>query len=147
MNINLKSLIMGKKKIIDRVVMGIAILAIIFSAYFYYKWNMAKKTPEAIIQKETSELLSKVSKLMVLPTGESPTIATVSDPDSLKDQSFFINAEKGDKVLIYAQAKKAILYSVTLDKIIDVAPLSVDSQQKSSTSSVVAPDSSTQKKQ
>ena len=62
---------------------------------------------------------------MVLPKDETPTLATVSDPEKLKDQRFFVNAVKGDKVLVYSLAKKAILYSPSLDKIIEVAPVNV----------------------
>jgi len=64
-----------------------------------------------------------VGKLMVLPEGETPTIATVSDPDKLKDQAFFAHAKTGDKVLIYAKAKKAILYSPTDNRIVEVAAI------------------------
>ncbi len=60
---------------------------------------------------------------MILPNGETPTIATVSDPEALKDQVFFVDAQKGDKVLIYSNAKKAILYRPGDDKIITIAPL------------------------
>jgi hypothetical protein len=62
---------------------------------------------------------------MLLPTEELPIVATVADPEKLKGQAFFVNATKGDKVLIYNTAKKAILYSPTENKIVDVAPLSI----------------------
>jgi hypothetical protein len=102
-----------------------AILAIVLAGYFSYQLYISKKDPQVTIQKETSDLVDKISKLIVLPEGETPTIATVSDPEALKDQIFFAQAQKGDKVLIYAQAKKAILYSVTLNKILEVAPLNI----------------------
>ncbi|MGI9118277.1 MAG: hypothetical protein ACR2IQ_01895, partial [Minisyncoccia bacterium] len=56
-----------------------------------------------------------------------------SDPEALKDQPFFAKAVKGDKVLIYAQAKKAFLYSTTMNKILDVAPLNIGSSTKTTT--------------
>ena len=67
-----------------------------------------------------------VSKLMVLPTDETPTMATVSDPEKLKNQAFFVNAKVGDKVLIYTKARKAILFSPSQNKIIEVSPLNVN---------------------
>ena len=106
----------------------IALVAVVFGAYFFYQWNLLRQNPQAVAQAEVADLVAKVGKLVVLPTGETPTIATVSDLTALKDQPFFVNAQKGDKVLIYAQAKKAILYSVTLNKIIDVAPLNIGTQ-------------------
>lgn len=51
---------------------------------------------------------------------ETPTLATVSDVERLRSQVFFKNAENGDKVLIYAQACKAVLYRQSTKKIIAV---------------------------
>jgi len=80
-------------------------------------------TPTQIAEKEAQDLAERVGMLMVLPTDETPTIATVSDPEALKGQAFFIDAKKGDKVLIYTNAKKAILYDSVINKIITIAPL------------------------
>ncbi len=73
---------------------------------------------------DTDELINKVSLLIDLPN-ESPTIATVSDKNELKDQPFFAKAENGDKVLIYAQARKAYLYRPSSNKMIEVAPINI----------------------
>ncbi len=75
------------------------------------------------VQEEAKDLLTKVSKLYLLPNNEDPTVATVSDPEILKDQSFFILSEKGDKVLIFNKAGKAVLYRPSLNKIIEIAPI------------------------
>jgi hypothetical protein len=75
---------------------------------------------------EIQELVSKVSKLIVLPENEEPTVATVTDPEKLSSQDFFSSAQTGDKVLIYASAQKAILYRPSEGKIIEVAPINAD---------------------
>jgi hypothetical protein len=106
----------------------VAVVAVVTTGYFYNQVRILKQNPQTIAQHEASDLVAKVSKLIMLPVGETPTVATVSDPSLLKDQPFFALAKKGDKVLIYAQAKKAILYSVSMDKIIDVAPLNIGAQ-------------------
>ncbi len=113
------------QKFMKVVVPLVAILAIVAAGYLFNQVRILKKNPQAIAQKEVTDLTNKVGKLVVLPAGETPTVATVSDPEALKDQAFFASAQKGDKVLIFAQAKKAILYSVTLNKIIEVAPLNI----------------------
>lgn len=116
---------MSKDKFMKVVVPVIAVVAIIAAGYLYSQVRVLKQNPQAVAQKEVAELVAKVGKLVVLPEGESPTVATVSDPEALKDQAFFAKAVQGDKVLIYAEAKKAILYSVSLNKVIDVAPLNI----------------------
>lgn len=122
-----------KQKFVTVIVPIIAVVAIVLSGYFYLQVRTLSKNPQAVAQKETDDLVAKVSKLVILPTGEVPTVATVSDPEALKDQAFFASAQKGDKVLIYAQAKKAYLYSVVLNKIIDVAPLNIGASTKNTT--------------
>jgi hypothetical protein len=114
------------------VIPAIAVLAIGFGVYSYMQirdlnsqLRTFKENPQILAQQETDALVEKVSKLVVLPTDETPTIATVTDQDALKDQPFFATAEKDDKVLIYAKAQKAILYSVRLNKILEIAPLNL----------------------
>lgn len=79
--------------------------------------------PALKIREENKLLIAEVGKLIVLPVEEEPTIATVSDLNKLKDQPFFAKAQLGDKVLIYTDAKKAILYRPVDKKIIELAPL------------------------
>jgi hypothetical protein len=107
----------------------VAVAAIITAGYFYNQVRILKQDPQVLAQQEVAELVAKIGKLIALPTGEEPTVATVSDPEALKDQPFFSSAVKGDKVLIYTTAKKAILYSTSMGKILDVAPLNIGSQK------------------
>lgn len=126
-------LIMSTKKIVKILVVLVVILAGA-SFYFYRHAKLAENANSAqAIQAEAKSLAVKVGKLIVLPTDEIPTIATVSDPEALKSQSFFADAKKGDKVLIYTNAKKAILYSPELNKIVTVAPLNIGDQKDSVT--------------
>jgi hypothetical protein len=93
------------------------------SVYFYKKAN---RDPQADAAKELQATIKLVSRHMVLPADEQPTLATVSDPAKLKDQAFFTRAEKGDKVLLYSKSGKAILYSMKQDKILEVSPFNVN---------------------
>ena len=108
------------------VVAGIMVVVLAGGGYFAY--NTARQNSPAGVQgastDEVSHLLQKVGTLILLPTSEQPTVATVSDKDKLKDQPFFTNAETGDKLIIYPNAKKAILYRPNINKIIEVAPVS-----------------------
>jgi hypothetical protein len=78
---------------------------------------------------ESQDLVAKVGAIIELPSGETPTIATVTDISKVKDQAFFTNAQNGDKLLIYPQAKKAILYRPSTNKVINVAPLVIGPTQ------------------
>ncbi len=100
------------------------VISISIGVYFYQK---ATADPQKSSQNELQETITAVGKLMVLPIGETPTIATVSDPEKLKGQPFFARAQKGDKVLVYTTSQKAILYSPSLNKIVEVAPVNTGS--------------------
>jgi hypothetical protein len=70
-------------------------------------------------------LVSQVSQLVSIPN-ETPTLATVTDPSKLQDQQFFTDAQKGDKVLIFTNAKRAILYRPSTHKVIESAPVQLN---------------------
>lgn len=76
---------------------------------------------------DPKQVVDRVSKLMLLPS-ETPVIAVVSDLSKLKGQLFFANAEEGDIVLMFPHAQKAVLYSPSLDKIVEVAPITNNTQ-------------------
>ncbi len=101
----------------------VLIVAAASGALYFYQQSKSGETTAASSEAEVAALVSAVGKLIVLPEGEAPTVATVSDPEKLKGQVFFANAKKGDKVLLYANARKAIMYSPDQNKIVEVAPL------------------------
>lgn len=109
------------------ILVGAMVLSFGTAVYFYNEYSGLKQDPNKVAQEEVSKLVAQVGKLIVLPEGETPTIATVTDLEKLKDQSFFAKAKTGDKVLIYADAKKAILYNPESNKIVEVAPINIGS--------------------
>ena len=62
------------------------------SAYLYNKSARLSADPSVKAEEEVAELVKKVGKLILLPEDETPTMATVSDPELLKDQPFFVIA-------------------------------------------------------
>lgn len=92
--------------------------------------NLVNDT-EALAKEETKSLVEKVGKLVVLPEGEDPVVATVTDKDKLKDQPVFAKAENGDKILIYPNARKAYIYNPQTNKIVDVVAVNIESQTPS----------------
>lgn len=113
------------------------VLAVIGGIYFTAKKKVITNNATKSVD-EIKKLEMEVGAIFDLPKGESPTVATVSDKAKLKGQSFFAKAENGDKVLIYTNAKKAILYRPSLGKIMEVSSLNL-SVQPSPTGSAIEP--------
>jgi hypothetical protein len=121
----IKGLLSGKKT--PRILLGIIFLLLIgISIYYYHQYQKLKADPNAVAQEEINRAVAEVGKIMKLPPNETPTLATVSDAGKLQGQEFFQNAQNGDKILIYTNAKEAILYRPSANMIINVAPLVMD---------------------
>jgi hypothetical protein len=100
--------------------------------------------PNLAIERETAALTHRIGKFMELPSGEQPTLVTVTDRAKLKGQVFFENAQNGDKLLVYPKAKKAILYRPTTGKIIEVTNLTSGSSSNNQPPSNVNPEAGSQ---
>lgn len=93
--------------------------------------NTTAADPTLQAQAELDEVLEQVSKLVNLPEGVTPILATVNNADSLKEQQpFFKDALNGDKLLLYTNApdpvdRKAFLYRPETNQLINVAPLNI----------------------
>ncbi|MFZ3069492.1 MAG: LytR C-terminal domain-containing protein [Microgenomates group bacterium] len=85
--------------------------------------QVLKEDPNKIAKEETAKVVALVGKLVILPEGEEPVMATVTDKEKLKDQPVFAKAENGDKILIYSIAQKAYIYNPTRNVIVDVVPV------------------------
>jgi len=106
---------------------GVVLLtSVAIAIYFYVRYQQTQQMLTNSTQSgEQAALVAKVGKLIVLPSGEQPNVATVSDINKLKGQPFFANARNGDKVLIYSRAQEAILYDPLVNKIVAVGPIAL----------------------
>ena len=104
--------------------------SLVTAGYFYREYKRVKENPDLVSKEEVRSITSSIGRFMELPQGEEPTLATVTDIEKLKDQEFFKSAVNGDKVLIYTQARKAILYRPSTEKIIEFAPLVIGTQNQ-----------------
>jgi len=113
---------MGKNKgpLFTILLLILVIGAISAAAYFYNRYINLEKSALG----ETESIMETLSGFMELPN-ENPTIATVTDKSKLENQAFFKNALNGDKLLIFTDASKAILYRPETKKIIEVSNLAV----------------------
>lgn len=119
-NIKSKIYLFNKRSLI---IIGIALILSIIAIIYLVFTNLQSNSPNQVKQEEVLKLVKEIGKLMELPKGENPTLATVIDINKLKNQAFFAKAKNGDKVLIYENAKLAILYDSVSHKILNVAPV------------------------
>jgi uncharacterized protein YnzC (UPF0291/DUF896 family) len=112
-------------------VLNVAVLAGLaaFGAIYFNKYNDIKNmTPDQIQQAQTDRYISEINELYSLPKDEKPDVATVKDKEALKQQyPFFDQAENDDVVVIYKEAKLAILYRPAEKKLVKVGPVNVES--------------------
>ena len=112
------------------VVVLVALLAFLTYGYFNTRsqLNKALSNSKTSGQDERQQILNEVSKYLALPK-ETPTLATVNDASKLKSQEFFKNAQNGDKVLIFSNAGRALLYRPSTHKIIDYSKVNINTGQ------------------
>lgn len=99
-------------------ILGVIFLVLI-AALFLFR-------PAQNPQQDAQNLVNQVSKIYNLPAGEVPTVATVVDPEKLLTVPFFKDVQKGDRLLIYANAQEMILYDPVANKILNVAPFTIN---------------------
>jgi hypothetical protein len=112
------------------VIVVLAVLLVVtasIAGYLFSQYQQLKNDPAAANAAQTATLVEQVGKLMVLPAGQTPTVATVSDKSKLASQPFFKDAKNGDQLLIYSEAKEAIIYRPSDNKIINVGPIALNS--------------------
>ncbi|OGG41604.1 hypothetical protein A2837_00410 [Candidatus Kaiserbacteria bacterium RIFCSPHIGHO2_01_FULL_46_22] len=119
-----------------RIFVVLLLLLVIISGIFFA--HRSYFNPEAVANREAErqkaeneELIEEVGKLMILPQ-EEPLIYQIDDPELLmSEQPFFVGAEEGDKLIVYPNAAKAIIYSQTRKMIVNVGPVTFDEGQVS----------------
>lgn len=93
------------------------LIAIYFLVLFYRSVEQSYNRAQEQSRSGTT-ILQKLGKHMILPSAQ-PTIATVVDPNLLKQKSsFFSKAKKGDVIVIYPD--KVIIFDVSTEKIVDI---------------------------
>lgn len=92
------------------------------SFYWYKKYQTVLHLPESGSKDEAAILIKKISSFMELPQ-ETPSVVTITDRDKLQNQEFFQKAQNGDKILIFQNTRRIILYRPDTGRVIDVAPL------------------------
>ena len=96
------------------VVGGVAVLA-------FYLQTPKTLTGEAAVK----QAVTRVSKHYLLPSNETPALATVTDTSKLTTP-FLKQAKNGDQLLVYQGNKLAIIYRPSIDRVVAVGPVAID---------------------
>ncbi len=82
------------------------------------------KTPEEKAAAELAAVVAAVDELIILPEGDEPVLATVTDAEALiAQQAFFAGAVNGDQLLLFPKNAKAVIYSPSRHIIVNVGPI------------------------
>ena len=132
-NVNVSGVFSKLPQIVGVIILVAAIGA---AGFFFIKYQNEKSRAAQLLgantesPEEVRKLIETVGKLIELPKGEDPTVATVSNREQLANQAFFSKAQNGDKVLVYNKARIAVLFRPTTGKIINYATnITVGDQQ------------------
>ena len=100
----------------------LVLVIVVIMAGGVYGYRMYGAHNETKNYDTAQQLIDEIGKHIILPADEKPTIATVLDPKVLEGQPFFAKALKGDRVLVYPNAKRAYLYRPSEQKLVEVMP-------------------------
>jgi hypothetical protein len=107
------------------VLLFLIIISLIVTIIYFNKVRILSQDPAKVNELKIMELVKNVGKIIDLPTGESPVMATITDTTPLANNPFFANAKIGDQVLIYTASKKAFLYDPEKKIVIEVASINI----------------------
>jgi hypothetical protein len=108
------------RKIYPKVAVVFGLLTILLTTILILHFRHSSRN-----QDNVTVVKGEVAQHMMLPNNEQPALATVTDSKKL-NSVFLKQAHDGDKILIYAKAKRVIIYRPSIDRIIDIGPIQID---------------------
>lgn len=103
------------------IILAVCMAALVLSLLIIFIYQN-KQQPDL---NNVNTIISRAGNIYVLPTNETPALATVTDNSKISS-SFAGKVENGDKILIYQNNRKAIVYRPGINKIVDVEPVQLD---------------------
>jgi len=104
------------RRIIAIVGLVIIVALAVLSWFLFDKYQQALRSNP---QTETSALMQRIGQVIALPP-EQPTIATVLDRQKLSNKALADKAQNNDKLIIFPQAKRIILYRPDTQRVVDM---------------------------
>lgn len=88
-------------------------------AYMFVQYRQVLKKEARTDKERIAVITERIAPTVMLPN-EQPTIATVKNVHDLNEPQLAKQAENGDELLVYADARRVILYRPSLEKIVDM---------------------------
>ena len=103
-------------------VLLLAVLLLVASACAIFYYAKYRHIAEQDLGVQAEVLTKRLQSTIKLPD-EKATLAMVTDKSKLDNSLLSADVENGDQILVFTQAKRAILYRPSLRKVINIYPL------------------------
>ncbi len=108
----------ASKKAIWGMLLLVVVLAVACT-FLFWQYRRAVNTQAKSDKARIATITRQVANVVMLPN-EEPTIATVADTRKVAEPQLAAQAQNGDEILVYAKAKRVILYRPSVGKIVDM---------------------------
>ncbi len=110
----------AKKSKSKTILAGVVVLAIaaLGTLVVFQQMKLSAATPE----EEARGVRDEVAQVMLLPEEEA-LVSEIEDAANVRTQAFFANVENGDKVLVFPEAAKIVLYRPSTKQVVNTGPI------------------------
>lgn len=121
MSRRLRGLFARKYFVLGCVALSLGIVSLLFwhDMYTFFAYTDAS-------QREAVNLAYRISDTVAVPAGEIPGLATVTDVSKLNRGGVLAGAENGDKLLLFYESGRVVVYRPSIHKVISVGPMILD---------------------
>lgn len=106
------------------------VLLVVVAVGGYYAWHSnvssgdlgSLTAGQKLSDNQVTQLIARISKFLVVPGDEQPSITVISEADKLaQQQAFYKDAKDGQVLLVYSN--RAIIYDPEANKLVNVGPI------------------------
>jgi len=116
-------------KLTYKLISGLVVVVAVVAGGYYAWHSHAARSGLANLSADTkltdsqvAELVSDISKFLVVPAGEKPSVVVIHDVQQLAaQQPFYKDAKDGDLLVLYST--RAIIYDAGTNKLVNVGPI------------------------
>ena len=113
---------------------GIILVLVVTCSVLAWKYHQQNQSSANQASATTNRIIKDVARLYMVPTNEQPSVAQIQDKSQIKNQEFFENAVNGDYLLVYQKNKLALLYRESVNKLVNVEPVSITASNNAQSS-------------